>query len=1084
VVGVRLGPSMAAETTFEARLTPGMVVAGKYRIESVLGGGGMSTVYRAMQLATEQLRALKILRTPSDPNRADPFLREARITSHVRSDHVVDVIDAGVEPEGIAWIAMELLEGQNLATFIRDHGAVSPQEASAILGQVCDALAAAHREGIVHLDLKADNVYLARSRSYDGYSVKMLDFGIAQLQRHGQTTATTTMTGTPISMAPEQIANGTATPATDVWALGLLAFLMFTGRIYWKETTTLAELVKEILLKDLVSASKRALELGAPAPPAWFDEWFSRCVARDPAVRCRDADEAWRQYQELAEKGGVVGGLTTRRAGRASEIQQIVASPPGTNPGSASGGFGPPPQYVPDVLASTMAASQSAPTPLALPSVQTAIAPWAALGDALPTSLRDSASAIESFFEALFTKSVAVARHVVELQNPRVEASAEYRYFAVFMADGREQDQLLTRTFEHYAGPLESHLREQITSIDATKRRKVVIAVVDAPELGGGVRDRIFQFNRDYGALVVPLFVGDLTKDRAQGNLAREIFENRLFDFHTFPDVFAIGAPDATAFFGMSGAVNEATGALISGNTILLVHGSPGSGKTCLVERARYGLRNAQFANVRCNEALDPLALVTEIVCQLAGENADSPEKSVRERIHTATIAARQRASSPNQRIVLFLDDADAALLPLTDESATPSNRSLAQQLLTALVEESRKKKLSVVMASLTGFVLTEGKLRDWPNPAANHTTLLRAPPLSAPEVKRLVTELGRQINVAFADDAVAEFYAQSAGNVSVVRRLCSEVVAQHRKRLDHTPLVVISIAREEVSQIADDLAATGGTFKSSVMPWLSTAERYVLRIVAKEHPKGLEQIRAALRGQCTAEAIGEALERLRQMGFIERRDGEERVVVPLMERWAREYLEPTAGEVVRRRKRQVRLLSIGLTCTTLLVAGYWLWMQGKTAVWHTDACQYEVDYPGRAVDGAEVSLSLTRDCGGKTEDRRVPIVLRPHLGTLVSQVVNGQPSNALEVPDTIGPDWLGRDVKVRLHGTNQYVIDVVHGPEVTQLRIGHDWMSQFKALLAIASVVPLVGSMLLAFHGEIAALVRRLLGKSDEEAA
>ncbi len=162
---------------------------------------------------------------------------------------------------------------------------------------LCHALAAAHDIQIVHRDLKPENVFLARSRLASArWLVKVLDFGIAKILT-GNLTATGSL-GTPLWMAPEQTeALGQVAPSTDVWALGLLAFRMLTGCVYWRAANdptgqSAATLFREILIDPLPSASERARALDGRPPPAGFDEWFARCVVREKERRFASAREA------------------------------------------------------------------------------------------------------------------------------------------------------------------------------------------------------------------------------------------------------------------------------------------------------------------------------------------------------------------------------------------------------------------------------------------------------------------------------------------------------------------------------------------------------------------------------------------------------------------------------------------------------------------------------------------------------------------------------------------------------------------------------------------------------------------------
>ncbi|WP_437670929.1 protein kinase domain-containing protein [Sorangium sp. So ce131] len=276
---------------------------GEFRIVRPLSAGGMGAVYVAEQTSTGKLRALKLMHPQlcADPRLRERFEQEARVGALVESDHVVQVIGAGVDQaSGVPWLAMELLEGEDLAARLKRCGLFSPQDLYDIFRQLCHALGAAHRAGVVHRDLKPQNIFLAKSHSATApWSVKVLDFGIARIAAEASTMATASL-GTPLWMAPEQTeARAAITPATDVWPLGLIAFAMLTGRMYWRAANdpmgiAMPVLLREILLEPIELASMRATALGrAGCIVHPFDAWFARCVARDPSQRFPTAQDAF-----------------------------------------------------------------------------------------------------------------------------------------------------------------------------------------------------------------------------------------------------------------------------------------------------------------------------------------------------------------------------------------------------------------------------------------------------------------------------------------------------------------------------------------------------------------------------------------------------------------------------------------------------------------------------------------------------------------------------------------------------------------------------------------------------------------------
>lgn len=290
-------------------VSPDTVIGGDFRVLEPLRSGGMGTVYVALQLSTGKRRALKLMRgeTLEDPKLRERFEQEAKVGSLIASDHVVEVIGAGIDAAtSLPWIAMELLEGEDLTRFVREHGAPGFAEVREILSELCHAIGAAHSAGVVHRDLKPENVFLAKARTAEGKrTVKVLDFGIAKLLASARTGATAAV-GTPAWMAPEQTdARVAITPATDIWALGLLTFWLLTGRSYWlssaSATPAVHAMLREVLFDPIEPASERARDRGAPGVlPEGFDDWFAKCVVRDPRTRFGTVAELLTGFLALA----------------------------------------------------------------------------------------------------------------------------------------------------------------------------------------------------------------------------------------------------------------------------------------------------------------------------------------------------------------------------------------------------------------------------------------------------------------------------------------------------------------------------------------------------------------------------------------------------------------------------------------------------------------------------------------------------------------------------------------------------------------------------------------------------------------
>jgi hypothetical protein len=298
-------------------LSPGAVVADKYRVVSRLAKGGFATVYVAEHLTTEKRLAVKMLlpHILRDEKSVRDFKFEATIDGKVDSEHLAQVYDAGIdERTGAPFLVMELLNGENLEQLVQRAGPLPPARVADYLLQVTGGLDKAHgyvdargrATPIVHRDLKPENLFLARLGS--GASiVKILDFGIAKVVSESKE-VTEQIRGTALYMAFEQASGAKITPATDIWALGLIAFRLLTGRYYWMagqsgDGASLEHALAEILSLPLPPASERASAIGVPIVlGSAFDGWFARCVRRNAGERFQSAGEAGRA---LAEALGV-----------------------------------------------------------------------------------------------------------------------------------------------------------------------------------------------------------------------------------------------------------------------------------------------------------------------------------------------------------------------------------------------------------------------------------------------------------------------------------------------------------------------------------------------------------------------------------------------------------------------------------------------------------------------------------------------------------------------------------------------------------------------------------------------------------
>lgn len=308
-----------------APVSPGDVLAGKYRVDRVLGEGGMGIVVAATDLQLERRVAIKfLLPTYSQHHEAaQRFLREARAAVKIQSEHVARVIDVGTMDTGAPYMVMEYLEGRDLSALLEEHKALPVEEAVAHVLEACDAIAEAHSVGIVHRDLKPANLFLTRQP--DGSSrIKVLDFGISKAMvtstgMDPSLTRTSSMMGSPLYMSPEQMRSAkNVDPRTDVWALGVILYeLLYGDPPFYAES--IPELSAKVLLEEPPSIRSRRTDV-----PPELEAAVKRALAKDPANRHATV-------ADFAAALGPFGPARTRvnveRAGRVLKISGGAGAP-------------------------------------------------------------------------------------------------------------------------------------------------------------------------------------------------------------------------------------------------------------------------------------------------------------------------------------------------------------------------------------------------------------------------------------------------------------------------------------------------------------------------------------------------------------------------------------------------------------------------------------------------------------------------------------------------------------------------------------------------------------------------------------
>jgi serine/threonine protein kinase len=254
--------------------------SGRYEVLAEVGRGGMGVVYRAHDHETDEVIALKVLRAElaTDSSLLERFKRELRLARRITHKNVCRVYDLH-RSSALCFVTMEFVEGENLRSVLLRRGGLNLEEGIDVARQVCAALREAHKQGIVHRDLKPENVMLDRFGT-----VKVMDFGIAR-SVGTESTATVGILGTPAYMAPEQAEGRAVDLRTDIYALGLVLYEMFTGVVAFTADTPIALVWKQVHQPPV---HPRDLE---PSLPPTLEKAILKCLEKDPALRYQSAEE-------------------------------------------------------------------------------------------------------------------------------------------------------------------------------------------------------------------------------------------------------------------------------------------------------------------------------------------------------------------------------------------------------------------------------------------------------------------------------------------------------------------------------------------------------------------------------------------------------------------------------------------------------------------------------------------------------------------------------------------------------------------------------------------------------------------------
>jgi len=297
----------------------GQTVDGRYSVVKLVGEGGMGKVYEVRHLALDRAFAMKALRRDlaGEGDLSDRFIQEAKTTASVRHPNIVSITDFGRLGDGVPYFVMELLVGETLAKVLKAGGPIPAARAVRIIRQVAGALGAAHAAGIVHRDMKPENVFLVGGLAggVPSDDVRVVDFGAAKILGSSRLTKTGIVFGTPHYMSPEQASGTPVDHRADVYALGIIMYEMFTGRVPFEADTYMGVLTQHMFVAPVPPSqiSAAARELGA------LEEITLRALEKKPEDR----------YASMADLVAAIDEVVTFEVdGRVSVAPRLDGSPP------------------------------------------------------------------------------------------------------------------------------------------------------------------------------------------------------------------------------------------------------------------------------------------------------------------------------------------------------------------------------------------------------------------------------------------------------------------------------------------------------------------------------------------------------------------------------------------------------------------------------------------------------------------------------------------------------------------------------------------------------------------------------------
>ncbi|MCC6131189.1 MAG: protein kinase [Acidobacteria bacterium] len=1076
-----------------------------YSIDRLLGEGGMGVVYLATDRRTDLQVAIKLIsRRMRDAELLARFLRENAILSSLNHRNIVRCYEVTQSLDGIPALVMEYLDGVDMRAF---EGRPFP-ELLPLMNQVLLGMEYLRSNGIVHRDVSSNNVLVILENQKR--LAKIVDFGIAKLLEDSSRDASTqTQTGQFLGKfafaAPEQFRSHEVTWQADVYSLGVVFFRLLTGR-----PPLQIERPNNYFEWMIAHSREHSLDFqappGCPPIPLPLQETIRSMLAPEPRDRPNSYQAIIDEISAHVTPGyepplALPSPVFSRPRGELPPVPDSAAAQLPEQPGNgvrsqtATAWHTPlPSQGKPHPRPSRRA--EPVPPVSARPVYVDQMS--RALMEVAPPTMLPAIPALRGLFSHVCGFMEVVAGSILRLRKIKLDGGERYTFFGLLLGPGASEHSLGTQTFMAHARDLESYLR-----LLEAEKQKVIVVVTDSYELGRGVREKILLYRKQYGALVVPLYLREVSTAWKAGGL-EELVSERLADFHTAPDLYVGRGPafDPTTFFGMRDALNQLVECLrnTSEPALLVVSGAPGCGKTSLTRMAMHELDSTPTFWLRCaslphsvEEFVKALtgalrirppenpSLFTSVLYSRRSRELPTPSApvgtSVRERLMDAVTDAIE--NNPEGRPLIVLEDADWLIDRLVSAEAGEQERAAAQEAWSHLVEESNAGRISIVVTCVRGFQLRLRVVGKWENPVSGAARFCDVPVLTPAAMKRMIGSLAVQMNVQFARDALEEVCFLSAGNLAIARQLCSRAVNESRRGVVEHSLAPVAVSRDGVRTAAAGLAAIGPTFEHTFLAWLSDTEKRVLGVIAARKPKSLRSLERHTPDSISTHELRNAVERLHLMGFVCRKEGRDRVTIPLLESWILQHGDLVGSPAMKARDLRLGALAAGMTLTLILLAVYLSWFRTARVMTPPSpgTCSYQVQFPQRASEGQDVTLFVFRTCRQAQPPEQLALVCQPGTVATANGPFTGRVPLMLEGPSRASAAAITMKLLASYRGGFRFSLEA-DGRVLQDLEIANDPSAVIKArfedAMRIASALPLLIGLVVAFHQQMISAVRK----------